>query len=307
MDESNHKRILWHTRRDGIVRGPYPEKQITRYILLGRIRHGDEIRPDGGDWAPLTAHPELVPDVMKLPATDENLQKLAMARLREDERRPRDRRDGEGPLSDAVRERRSGRERRRPESDEVLRYRALRHEVSHEQTRRSGTLYRYPLGIAALVVVGLMLAYLLRSIQPDVVPPDCSAAARPGVNWDGCNLSGLDSPHANLIGAHLRNARLDGADLSDASLAGVNLEYASLNGGQLRNADLSHARLVGVSARGADLRQVHFNQADLSYANLSDAHLEGADLSGADLSHAIWIDHRPCLAGSVGGCKRAAQ
>lgn len=305
MDEPTNKRILWYTRRDGVVRGPYPEKQIGRYILLGRIRDSDEVRPGDGDWVPLKSCPELVPEVMKLPPTEENLQKLALARLREDERRPRDRRDGEAPVSDAVRERRRGLERRQPESEEALRYRALRQQVSQDG-RRAASLYRYPMGIAALVVAGLALSYLLRGVQPEVAPPDCSAAAGPGVNWNGCNLSGLDSPHANLDGAQLRNARLDGADLSDASLTGVNLEYATLNGGRLSHADLSRARLVGVTARGADLRQAHFNHADLSYANLSDARLEGADLTGADLSHAIWTDHRPCLAGSVGGCKRVA-
>lgn len=305
MDEPIYKRILWYTRRDGVVRGPYPDKQISRYILLGRIRDSDEVRPDDGGWAPLAAYPELVPEVMKLPPTDENLQKLAMARLREDERRPRDRRDGEEPVSAAVRERRSGVERRRPESEDVLRYRALRYQVS-QAGRRSASLYRYPLGIAALVLLGLLLSYLVDGMQPGLPPPDCGAAARPGVNWNGCNLSGMDSRHANLVGAQLRNVRLDRADLSDASLAGVNLEYATINGGRLRNADLSHARLVGVTARGADLRQVRFTHADLSYANLSDAHLEGADLTGADLSHAIWVDHRLCPAGSVGGCNRVA-
>lgn len=306
MDDIKQKRILWYTRRDGVVRGPYPDRQISRYVLLGRIRDSDAVRSDEGEWAPLTDYPDLIPDVMKLPPSDENLQKLLMARLREDERRPRDRRDDEADVSAANLERRSGVERRSPEAQDMLRYRELRYQVSHK-ARRNGNLYRYPLGIAALVVVGLLLSYVLRSMQPEVLPPDCAAGARPGINWNGCNLTGLQSRRANLVGAQLRNVRLDAADLSNASLAGVNLEYATLNGGKLRNADFSHARLVGITARGADLRDARFNHANLAYANLSDARLEGADLTGADLSNAIWVDHQPCLAGSVGGCNRVVR
>lgn len=188
----------------------------------------------------------------------------------------------------------------------MLRHRELRDQVAHGQ-RRNSHLYRYPAGIAALVVLGLALSYLLGAAQPESQPPVCSAGARPGVNWNGCNLTGLASPRANLVGAQLRNVRLDAADLSDASLAGVNMEYATLNGGKLRNADLSHARLVGVTARGADLRNARFTDANLSYAILSDARLEGADLTGADLSHAIWVDHQTCLPGSVGACRRPAD
>ncbi len=304
MTDTRHKRILWYTRRDGVVRGPYPEKQISRYVLLGRIRDTDEVRPEEGDWATLQQHPDLVPAVMKLPPTDENRKKLLMARLREDERRPRDRREDEGGVGGAVPERRTRVERRRPETAEVVRHRKLKDQVSHSGTPNA-ELYRYPVVFAALVILGFMLSYLLENVSPEEPPPDCAALPRPGVNWNGCNLSGLASPGANLMGARMRNARFDAADLGGATLTGADLEYSSISFGNLRNADLSHASLVGVSARGADLRNVRFRDANLAYANLSDTRLDGADLSGADLSNAIWVDHRPCLAGSIGACNRA--
>ena len=303
MSEKRHQRVLWYTRRNGVVRGPYPEKQIGRYILLGRIRRSDEVRCDSGEWAPLEEHPELVPEVMKLPPTEENLQKLMIARLHEDERRPRDRRDAQGPVPADVRERRSGVERRRPEPPDLVRHRTLKYQVAHAQ-RRNGELYRYPLSFVAIILAGFVLSYLLRQMQPVAPPVDCHASARPGVNWDGCNLAGMDSRKANLVGAHIRNARLDAADLRGARLAGADLKYSSIVFGNLSDADLSHASLVGVAARGADLRNVRFTNADLSYANLSDTRLEGADLTGADLSNAIWIDRKPCLKGSVGACRR---
>ena len=33
----------WFTRREGVIRGPFPAGEITRYILLGRIRLDDEL------------------------------------------------------------------------------------------------------------------------------------------------------------------------------------------------------------------------------------------------------------------------
>jgi hypothetical protein len=81
MKTAKSHRVLWSTRRYGIVRGPYPGKQVSRYILLGRICENDELKPDDGDWASLSAYPELIPEVMKLPPSEENLQKLLMARM----------------------------------------------------------------------------------------------------------------------------------------------------------------------------------------------------------------------------------
>lgn len=303
-EEMKHKRVLWYTRRDGVVRGPYPEKQVSRYILLGRIRHDDEVRPEGGEWATLEMRAELVPEVMKLPPTEENLQKLMIARLHEDERQPRDRREGEGDVPADIRERRTGVERRRPEPPDVVRYRELKYQVSHS-TGRKNNLYRYPLTLVAVLVVGFLASFVIQRGQPEETPPDCGAPPRPGVNWNGCNLSGMSSSDANLVGAHMRNARMDAADLSGARLEGADMNYASISLARLSNADLTHASLVGVAASGADLRNVRLTDADLSYANLSDSRLDGADLSGANLSNAIWVDRKPCLKGSIGACLRA--
>ncbi|GMQ84342.1 MAG: hypothetical protein BMS9Abin06_1131 [Gammaproteobacteria bacterium] len=300
-------RVLWFTRRDGVVRGPYPGKQVSRYILLGRIRESDELQPDDGDWAPLAAHPELIPEVMKLPPSEENLQKLLMARMHEDERRPGDRRERvPNQLSAGFREKRSGCERRREETEEELRHRLLRYRLVHE-TQGSRNLYRYPLLASVLVLLGFMISYALEQAEPESVPPDCSARARPGVNWNNCNQTGLVANHADLIGARISNAHMDTAQLFGARLVGANIEYSNLNLSNLRQADLSHARLVGATLRGADLRNSTLVNADLSYANLSGASIEGANFTDAILDNAIWIDQQPCAPGSVGVCKRYRQ
>jgi Pentapeptide repeats (8 copies) len=304
METTKTHRVLWYTRRDGVVRGPYPGKQVSRYILLGRIRESDELKPDDGDWAGLSAYPDLIPGVMKLPATKENLQKLLMARMHEDERQPEDRRErAPNPCSAGLREKRTGCERRREETEEELRHRLLRYQLSHEP-HVSREVYRYPLVASALVLLGLVISYVLVQIEPEPVTPDCAATARPGVNWNNCNQAGLVANQADLIGASISNAHMDTAQLAGAKLTGANFEYTSLNLSNLRKADLSHARLVGVTLRGADLRNSKLVQANLSYANLSGASIEGANFSGAILDNAIWVDQKPCVPGSVGVCKR---
>ena len=297
------QRTLWYTRRKGVVRGPYPRNQISRYVLLGRIRTSDEVRPDKGEWRPLSAYPELIPEVMNLPPSAENKQKLLMARRREDERRPGDRRErAPNPPADIV-EQRSGRERRRPEPIGELCHRELKFQLSR-QAKDKSIRYHFPLVAAVLLVLGLIVGYRVEPFETDSVQADCAAAPLPGVKWDNCNLIGLVANGVDLIGADISNARMDNAQLSGANLNSVNLEYTSLNLSNLQRADLSHARLVGATLRGSDLGESKLVMADLSYANLSDANIEGADFTGAILDNAIWVDQRPCSPGSVGVCRR---
>ena len=303
MTDIKIHRNLWYTRRDTVVRGPYPEHQVSRYILLGRIRETDEVRCEGGVWQALAECAWLVPDVMKLPEGEEKQQKLLMARMREDERQPGDRRERPPrPPQDLI-DRRSGKERRAPEPEALLRHRELRFKVSHSRSQRS-RLYRYPLAISLVVLAGFGLSYVLNLMQPEPVPVDCAASPRDGVNWENCNQSGMSAPDAHLVGANLSNARLDEANLSNAHLAGANLTYSSADSSRLRHADLSHANLQGATLRNADLGYALLNQANLSYVNLSGANIEGADFSGAVLDNAIWVDEQPCVPGSVGACHR---
>ena len=156
MGAEKFHRSLWYTRRKGVVRGPYPRKQIGRYVLLGRICTTDEVRLDGGDWQELSDCPELIPEVMRLPANAAHKQKLLMARLREDERQAGDRRERAANLLQDIGEQRSGRERRQPESAEVLRHRELRCQFSHE-AQGYRNLYRYPLVECLMVMDGFIL------------------------------------------------------------------------------------------------------------------------------------------------------
>ena len=117
---------LWFARRDSVVRGPFPEAWIRRYLLLGRIRLTDELRSDQGDWQPAFRCGELIPDELRQPLTEENLARLKQARLEADERGPGDRRASEVAPSADLLGWRTGSERRRAESSDVLEYRARR-------------------------------------------------------------------------------------------------------------------------------------------------------------------------------------
>lgn len=302
MTENRLRRVLWYTRRDGVVRGPYPDRQISRYILLGRIRDNDELKSDDdGQWAVVSDYPDLIPEVMKLPSGEEKHQLLLMARMREDEREPVDRRDLGPDVPQAVKERRSGQERRQAESGKALRHRQLKYQVAH-RAHRNGSLYRYPLIFTAAVIFGFAVSFLFETIEPDEVPPDCSSAPRPGVNWGHCNLSGAKLGGVYLVGAQLANTRLELADLSETNLTGASLEYARLDFANLAGADLSSTNFFGATLRGASLRGARLVESNLAYANLSGADIEGADLTGAVLDNAIWINERTCLPGSTGRC-----
>jgi hypothetical protein len=40
----------WYARRDGVIRGPFSPMQVTRYILLGRVRLSDQLSADLESW-----------------------------------------------------------------------------------------------------------------------------------------------------------------------------------------------------------------------------------------------------------------
>lgn len=306
MADHDKQAIRWYTRREGVTRGPYPAGLISRYILLGRIRDSDELRcGEGGEWRPLSAYPELIPELMKLPPTEENRQKLLMARLREDERRPGDRRLNQGAWDVETLERRSRQERRSPESEAVRHHRELKRRFLVPPQAEPHP-YRYPLLLAAAVVAGFLLGLLVQRGAPPEHRPDCGAAPAAGINWDNCNLSGARIAGADLGGASIRNAHLDGVLLAGAGLAGARLDYSSLRISDLQGADLRGAVLIGAVLSGADLRNARFDNANLAYTNLSGAQIEGARFDGAILDQAIWTDQRMCARGSRGRCRRAS-
>ncbi|MFA7386295.1 MAG: pentapeptide repeat-containing protein [Thiohalobacteraceae bacterium] len=291
---------LWYTRRHGRVRGPFPQQQITHYILLGRIRADDELSTDQENWASAQSLPHLIPEEMKNVASEEDRHRLYLARLRADERRGGDRRCERMENDEACR--RAG-DRRREEDSAVVRRREARRvlleEARSQQRQPCGEMCRRLL--IAVVAVGLL--FVLFTPETPVSHIDCDAAPAPQVDWSNCRLPGLVAEHADLRGAQARNMDLTGARLLGAALNGADLAYSQLNLADLRRVDFTAARLTGAGLRAADLRGARLTGADLSYADLRDARVDGAELTGARLDNSLWFDGRTCQAGSVGACQ----
>lgn len=111
---------LCYVRRGDVLRGPFPSQQIRRDWLLGRIIDEDEIGCNDRGWQKvrtyISAHPD--PDISRLAYVDE--EELERLRRGVDERRGIDRRDLQGDVPAEIMERRSGRERRRDEPEELV-------------------------------------------------------------------------------------------------------------------------------------------------------------------------------------------
>ncbi len=96
----------WYVRQGEQALGPYPEEQIGRYLILGRIDLDTMVSHDKLNWFELKTIPELVPAVVSEAGTPEGDRALMLARIREDERSSRseseagfgDRRGEEGEL-----------------------------------------------------------------------------------------------------------------------------------------------------------------------------------------------------------------
>ena len=119
---------LWYTRRDKEIRGPFPPGLITRYILLGRIQESDELSTDQLSWQQVSCLPDLIPPQMKLDLSmPDNMEKLRIARMREDERETVDRRNKNDSNSDHdVAHNKRGKDRRGSESMDVIRHREIK-------------------------------------------------------------------------------------------------------------------------------------------------------------------------------------
>lgn len=291
------KRSLWYVRRLQVVRGPYPQGQIVREALLGRIRLDDQLSRDREKWTPFADLPDMHPEKIYDADTPEGRQRLEMARLHEDERRL-DRRGG----SKASGPERRATDRRRREPSEAVRHREqLRRRELEPRTETSNTRW----GVVVLALIGIGLAAYLIAYRPapERNERDCAAAAAPAVNWSGCAMTGRLLVRVNLREARLDNTVMRRVHLQGANLHRADLRYADFEGALLQDADLREANLTGAILRGAELSRADLRHADLRFASLVNARLDGAKLAGARLDKAIWSDGRICAANSTGSCQ----
>lgn len=78
--------VQWYSRRDGVVRGPFSSENVTRYILLGRIRLSDELSADRQTWLEAEQVSGVMPDVMARHGSQDECQLYLEARMLADER-----------------------------------------------------------------------------------------------------------------------------------------------------------------------------------------------------------------------------
>jgi hypothetical protein len=103
----------WYSRREGVVRGPFSADEITRYLLLGRIRLADELSTDKTVWTPANRFSGMLPpQVTKLESWDD-YQELVEARFQVDERKAERRSQRCHNRETGHAERRHGKDRRR--------------------------------------------------------------------------------------------------------------------------------------------------------------------------------------------------
>ena len=284
---------LWYVRRGTQLKGPFPAGLVSRYILLDRVRLGDEVSQDRETWRRVADVPALIPDVMKADPSDEETQRrLEAARRWADERR-------DIPPADT-----SG-DRRQPEPDQWVQYREVSQRLHRAERPRHE---HYLLQLAAILLgVGAVIALaMLYTPQSRIPESDCSAPPARGVNWSNCKLQGAQAVKRDLRDARLYSADLSGASLQGSDLSGANIAYADLSLANARDTTLVGVNLIGANLRSADLSNADLRDANLSYADLTGAKLDGANLAGVRLGNTIWVDHSVCAPQSIGRCVAVA-
>jgi len=320
-----HKTHLWYTRRGKEIRGPFPVGMITRYILLGRILDTDELSHDQREWRTVAELPELMPAELKLDLSiPEHMEKLRIAKLREDERQPDDRRDkydNAEQIENTEYLSRSGTERREYEAKTTLRRRKAKSEFLHK-LKNNNENYAPRILLVVGIVVLIIWASVTMSPESKVMINDCGQSPMPYVNWSNCSKEGINLQNMDLGGAKLLNTKMSGAKLLNVKLTGAKLSYVDLSNSSISDSDLQDAILMGANLRNtllvnanmknsdlsfailqnADLSNVNFQNANLRHAVLNGANLVGVDLSGAILDKAIWVNNTVCGPQSIGRC-----
>jgi hypothetical protein len=78
------------------MRGPFSAEEISRYILLGRIRLDDELSQDCMNWSLTRGFASLLPPVLASQSGLEDYQQLVVDRMKADERKAERRRHNRG-------------------------------------------------------------------------------------------------------------------------------------------------------------------------------------------------------------------
>lgn len=278
----------WYIKHGERVQGPFPNKLIGSYLILGRISQETLVSQDKNNWSPVSDYPAMVPEVVKEAGTVQGDRALMLARIREDER------------SSKLNESDEFDNRREDEEQLIQLHRQIRDDVQKGYSVKSHTRIVYS-AIAVLLLLTI-IGFLISNSGSSLKLADCDAPAKPGINWSACNKQGEVLRNRNLQQVNFRSAKLQTADLSAAQLQGADLSYADLSQSILISAQLMNTNLKGANLRRANLMGADLSAANLSYAELVGSNLQGSDLKQAIFDHAIWVNGEKCLPGSIGAC-----
>ena len=283
----------WYIKLEKNVRGPFPNKLIGSYLILGRITEDTEISQDRQNWSPIKNYPAMVPEVVKEAGTPQGDRALMLARIREDERSSE---SSEEDYDD-----------RREDEEQVMQlHRQIRDDVL-KRYRVQPEKRRVYLSVAGLFIITVAGIYIASLSTDDARLADCNAPAQAGINWSGCNKQGEALRSRNLQKVNFRSAKLEAADLSATRLQGADLAYANLSRAILVSAQLQNSNMKGANLHQANLQGANLSGANLSYAEMVGSQLNGAILKGAIFDHVIWVNGEKCLPGSVGACLLAVE
>ncbi len=287
MAQADSHKGRWYIKKDGKVLGPFPNRLVSSYLILGRIDLQTEVSQDQTHWTAIKQYSALVPEVVLNAGTPAGDKALMLARVREDER--------------SARQQDKNIERRVDEDQIIKLHRQLRDDVLKSYHHKPLASAKWII-IVLLLFVLLMLAVLWLNPNNQKSSADCNQAAAAGVNWSFCRKQGQSLAAMDLSSANFNSTQFQAADFSRSKLKNADLSYADLSQAMLTQANLQGAKLRGANLRQANLQGATLVGADLAYAELLGAKLEDANLKGADLSNAIWLNGQVCLNGSIGAC-----
>lgn len=280
----------WYLRVKNKVHGPFPNQLIGSYLILGRINLETEISQDEENWSAVKNYKALVPEVVLNAHTQEGAKALMLARVREDERRSK---ASKNEVDD---------ERRLEDENQVIKlHRQLRDDILIRYRKDPGKKTRN-IALIILSVVLFIIVFIIYQPSDSTAGADCDALPQAGVNWSACNKQGQNFAGLNLQSAQFKSTQFNGTDFSRARLDHADISYANLFQAQLQQSSLQDAILIGANLRQANLHSANLQGADLSYAELVGAKLDAALLTNTRFDHALWVNGKTCLPGSIGAC-----
>jgi hypothetical protein len=153
----------WYTRREGVIRGPFSAEDVTRYILLGRIRLDDELSQERENWVAAAQLTSLLPAELSSQSGWEDYERLVTAHMKVDERKGDRRHRKLRHYHDANRERRTSPERRDPgASNPLLSHYLYVRMMSAQEKRRKAPRLR---PVLMMVLLATLMFVWLGPIQ----------------------------------------------------------------------------------------------------------------------------------------------